>query len=188
MDTNNLLKKYGIYLALCIIVIAFGLFKTLPIIGEIASKGQEIKAAKESISDLNKNIEIAKKKNIDAMQSEKENKPIFEPMIKSDDPMVSFSNMLDTILELAKQSGLKIKTIEFKELESDPIKQNHSATHNSTLLSTQLVGTYTELQTFLREIYRYQYLIGVQKIEVTPYERDKKILVIDLGLALYSKK
>ncbi len=172
-----------------VLVVIFGFYKTIPLIGEAFSKAEEIKSKQESVADLNKNIEIAKKNNIEAMKSEPDTKLIFQPQVQSQEPMVAFSEMLDTVLELAKESGLKIKTIEFKDIpESDPVKQNHASTHNAAMLNTQLIGTYTELQTFLREVYRYQYLIGIQKVEITPYERDKKILIIDLSLALYSKK
>ncbi len=187
---NVLFKKYLIYILAIIIVIGAGLYFTIPMGQQYFTKSAEIKSKQETIDDLNKSIELAKKNQIEAMSSEqKEDKQIYEPEIKSTDMMVNFNGMLETVLNLAKEAGIKTRTIEFKTIpESDPIKQNHSGTHDATLLQAQMIGTYTELQNFLREIYRHPYLIGIEELKVSPYELDKKILVIDLSLSLYAKK
>jgi len=159
-------------------------------IGDYFSVKGEIKTKQESVEDVKKSIADAQSRKAAEQNAEvKEEKQIYEPQFKSSETMVNFNGMLETVLELAKQSGLKIKTIEFKDSpESDLVKQNHAANYDTTLLVTQVIGTYTELQNFLREIYRHQYLIGIYDLKVVPYEFDKKILIIDLSLSLYSKK
>lgn len=187
---KTVIKKYFLYLVVIVLIIIFGLFKIIPLAGNSFSKGKEVKTKQETIQDLKKSIDIAQKnKATQERSSTNDEKQIYEPQFKSSDAMVNFNEMLETTLELAKESGLKIKTIEFKDIpESDIIKQNHASNYDSTLLATQLIGTYTELQNFLREIYRHQYLIGIYDLKVVPYELDKKILIIDLSLSLYSKK
>lgn len=185
-----ILKKYILYIFVIILAFGFGLSKTIPMVGNYFSLNKDVKSKQTSIEDLKKNVEIARQNSQEREGTEvKQEKQIYEPQFKSTEVMVNFNGMLDTILELAKQSGLKIKSIEFKDIpESDLIKQNHVAEYDATLLVTQVIGTYTELQNFLREIYRHQYLIGVYDLKVVPYEFDKKILIIDLSLSLYAKK
>ena len=138
---NVLFKKYLIYILAIIIVIGAGLYFTIPMGQQYFTKSAEIKSKQETIDDLNKSIELAKKNQIEAMSSEqKEDKQIYEPEIKSTDMMVNFNGMLETVLNLAKEAGIKTRTIEFKTIpESDPIKQNHSGTHDATLLQAQMI-------------------------------------------------
>lgn len=186
----EIIKKYIAYIVLVILSIGFLFHLNLPLINSFFSTQSDIKEKKESISDLEKSVEIAKKNKIEAQaKGPLEEKLIYEPEIKSTDTMVSFNGMLETVLELSKQSGVKVKTIEFKNIpESDPIKQNHSSTHAATLLETQLIGTYTQLQNLLRDIYRHKYLMGINSLKVVPYINDKKLLIIDLAISLYAKK
>lgn len=184
-----IIKKYVIFLAIIIATVGIGLFVNLKQIPKIFSTNVEIKSKKTVIKDLNNSIELIKKKQIEEMENNiKETKSVYEPEIKSGDDL-SYGGLLETILNLAKQSGLKTKTVEFKPIpESDLIKTNHSSTHNATLLTAQMAGTYTELQNFLREIYRHRYIMSINELKVSPYEFDKKILIIDISLGLYSRK
>lgn len=168
----------------------YGLSQVIPLFGSYFTEHGNLKAKKSAVENLRRQVEIAKQNAMQEGAGLGENKKqIYDPKIKSAEVMVSFNETLETILEMAKQSGLKIKTIEFKDIpESDEIKQKHSSECNATLLVTRMIGTYAELQNFLREIYRYQYLIGIYDLKVVPYEVDKKILIVDLSLSLYAKK
>ena len=189
---NILLKKYALFLVVIVLVLFLGIKFTVPQFGNFFNSQSKIKAKKEKINDLKKNIESAKiaKQRAEAKKDEpKITKLIYESEYKAADINVNFNGMLETILEIAKQSGLKVKTIEFKSIpESDVIVQNHSSELAGTLLSSQLIGTYSQFQTFLRDIYRHQYLMGITNFKITPYPQDKKILVIDIDLSLYMKK
>lgn len=187
---NAIIKKYFIYPVFIILALAYGLSQDIPLFGSYFTEHGNLKAKKSAVENLRRKVEIEKQNAMKEGDGLGENKKqIFEPQFKSAETMVNFNEMLETILEMAKQSGLKIKTIEFKDIpESDEIKQKHSAECNVALLATRMIGTYAELQNFLREIYRYQYLIGIYDLKVVPYEVDKKILIVDLSLSLYAKK
>lgn len=188
-----IIKKYAIYIIVIIAAFVGGFFLVGPLVGEIMSSHSSISAKKEKINDLKNNLEqakIAKQK----AESKKEDEPkatklIYESEYNSYDKGVNFNSLLETVLQLAKQSGLKVKTIEFKDApESDAIIQNHGSEYEVALLAAQFVGSYTQLQTFMRDVYRHQYLMGIKDFKITPYEHDKKILIVDMSLSLYMKK
>ena len=188
---KELIKKYIAHIMLVCIALGVGLFMTVPKIPSIfITKSKSISSKEASIKDLKAQLDVIEQNKLQEQENNvKVSKIVYEPEIKSSEMMVNFNGLLEMILDLAKQNGLKTRTIEFKTIsEGDLVKQNHSGTHDATLLTAQMVGTYTELQNFLREIDRNRYLIGINEIKVSPYERDKKILIIDLSLALYAKK
>lgn len=189
---NIILKKYAVYILVIFVVLFLGIKFTIPQFGDYFTSNAKIKAKKEKINDLKKNIESAKlaKQRAESKKDEPTvAKLVYESDYKAADINVKFNGMFDTILELAKQSGLKVKTIEFKPIpESDVIIQNHSSEIAGMLLESQFIGNYTQFQTFLRDVYRHQYLIGITNFKITPYPQDKKILIIDMGLSLYMKK
>ena len=189
--SDEIIKKYLIYIVLVVLVVVGGGYYVVPAVTSFISTQEELTAKKEKVADLERQVEVAlkaKQKKEDT-STVKEEKLIYESEYSSSSEMVNFSGMFETVLALAKQSGLKVKTIKFTDSpESDPIKRDHSATHKTTLLASEFVGTYTQLQNFLREIYRHQYLMGINSLEVIPYEFDKKILLINMTLNLYAKK
>ncbi len=188
----EIIKKYLIYIAVLVLIVIFALYLLIPIASGIVQKIPQIDEKKANVENLTKELELAKKAKMEkenALSEGRVIKQIYESDIKSTDMMVNFNGMLETVLNLAKQAGLKTKTIEFKVIpEADLVKQNHSNDYDATLLIAQMYGTYTELQNFLREVYRHEYLMGIYELKITPYEADKKILIINISLSLYSKK
>ncbi len=189
---NIILKKYGIFIVAIIAVLVLGIKFIIPPFETYFTAHSKVADKKEKINDLKNKIEAAKiaKQKAEAKKDEpKETKLIYESQYNSSDININLNGMLDTVLELAKQAGLKVKTIEFKSLpESDVIIQNHSAELAGSMLAAQFIGNYTQFQTFMRDIYRHQYLMGITNFKITPYEFDKKILIIDMSLSLYLKK
>ena len=189
---ETILKKYAIFIAIIVLIFGAGIYFVAPKISEVFSVQSELSSKKSQIKNLEQDVESAKlaKQRAESKKDEpKIEKLIYESEYKSYDSKVNFNGMLETVLALAKQAGLKVKTIEFKNVpESDPIVQNHSSEYETTLLSAQFYGTYTQFQTFMRDVYRHQYLMGIKDFKIVPYEFDKKILKIDMSLALYMKK
>lgn len=185
----NILKKYIVNIVLVIIVFVFGIYANVSGVKDCIKNKSAVKAKKESVQTLNRDIEVLRKNSVENQNSEPELKKIYQPQTGETDSSIAFSSMFDTIMNFAKNADIKVRTIEFANApESDKIVQNQSASCNSTLLNTEIIGTYTELQAFLRELYRYQYLVNIQKMEIVPYEKDKKILIAKLGLVLYARK
>ena len=190
---DKLIKKYFLFVFIIIAVFVFAVIKfVVPTVDGYFNSHKNIKTKQEKIAKLKKDIEAAKLAKMEAERKKdepKSTKVIYEPNFKSGDVSINFNNMLDSVLEMAKQSGLKVKSIEFKSApESDLIVQNHPNEYLVKMLSSQFIGTYTQFQSFMREIYRHQYLIGINDFKIVPYEFNKKVLIIDMNLTLYMKK
>ncbi len=188
-----LLKKYILFLAIIVAAFVGGFFLVGSLVGDFMNMQAEISSKKEKIADLKNSIKQAEEAKRKA-ESKQEDAPvvtklIYESAYNSYDRNVNFNAMLESVLELSKQAGLKVKTIEFKDTpESDAVVQNHDSEYESALLAAQFIGSYTQFQTFMRDIYRHQYLMGIKDFKIVPYEFDKKILIVDMSLSLYMKK
>jgi len=188
-----LFKKYILFLAIIVAAFVGGFFLVGPLVGDFMNTQSEISSKKEKIADLKNSIKQAEEAKRKA-ESKQEDAPvvtklIYESAYNSYDRNVNFNAMLESVLELSKQAGLKVKTIEFKDApESDAVVQNHGSEYEAALLAAQFIGTYTQFQTFMRDVYRHQYLMGIKDFKIVPYEFDKKVLIVDMSLSLYMKK
>lgn len=114
-------------------------------------------------------------------------KQIYKPANGSSDAESACAEMFDMVIEYARYNGIKTRSIEYVyNPPEDPFVKGASAKYNVCQLNLQMVGEYGDFENFLKELYKYPYLIGFSKIEIKPYDKNKKILVINLELRLYS--
>ena len=59
--------------------------------------------------------------------------------------------------------------------------------YNVCELNMVTVGSYTELQNFFKSIMKEQYLTNLAEVELTPWEKDKKVLIAKIKLRLYTR-
>jgi len=85
-------------------------------------------------------------------------------------------------------SGLRIRSIDYNYTPSDdPIVNASVPGYNACELSFVTVGSYAQLQTFLKNLAKENYLTGVYEIYLEPYDRDKSILISKFKIRLYTK-
>ena len=114
-------------------------------------------------------------------------------MYKSDlatlDAMASFGIMFEDVIQAAKYNGLKLRSIEYAQNPPDDIiTQNVISDYNTCAVKMQLIGSYAQFRSYFEDIANYPYLINLDKISIFPYEADKKILIADVQVNLYSEK
>ena len=51
-----------------------------------------------------------------------------------------------------------------------------------------MIGTYKDFEGFLKELYKHEHFLDMASMEIVPYSRDKKILIINFQLKLYAQK
>ena len=51
-----------------------------------------------------------------------------------------------------------------------------------------MIADYKHFQAFLRDLYKHEHFLEISNIEIVPYEKDKKILLIKSQIKLYSQK
>ena len=96
--------------------------------------------------------------------------------------------MFEDIIRLLKANGLKLIGVENKSTGiEDSIVQNAGAMYNTCQINMQILGTYNHFQKFLTHLYDYPYLINISSMDVIPFDKDKKTLIINLSVILYSE-
>lgn len=150
---------------------------------EVKTKTQTVEQAKQQIAELK-----AQKENYEK-EEKVSTKPVYKNDIATIDPMSSFGVMFEDVIQSAKYNGLKLRTISYNTSPAEDIVQKNIATeYNVCAISMQLIGTYMQFRSYFQDIYNYPYLINLDKISIKPYENNKKILIADVTVTLYSAK
>lgn len=185
------MRKYKdaiLYFTLLIVCFIYALSTIKPPIVDIfmAEKGINEKTAElnEQQARLDKLLE-----NQRAKMSQSVAKNIYKPEMSGLDPEASFSVMFDDIIDMIKYNGLKVYSIEYVyNPPNDLFQQGAADKFNVCQLNVALVGDYSALGSFIKELYKYPYLVNLDKIELTPYPKNRKILLANLQIVLYSSK
>ncbi len=150
---------------------------------EVKTKTQTVEQTKQQIADLK-----AQKENYEK-EEKVSTKPVYKNDIATIDPMSSFGVMFEDVIQSAKYNGLKLRTISYNTSPAEDIVQkNISTDYNVCAISMQLIGTYMQFRSYFQDIYNYPYLINLDKISIKPYENNKRILIADVTVTLYSAK
>ncbi len=173
-----------------ILCLALGLYFFVPKVQSAITVYQEVQTKTQSVEASKKQIEELKAKKARYEQEEKTStKPVYKNDTTSIDQMSSFGVMFEDVIQSAKYNGLKLRAISYDvSPASDTILQNMSGDYNVCAISMQLIGTYMQFRSYFQDIYNYPYLINLDKISITPYEKNKKILIADVSVILYSVK
>lgn len=190
------MKKYKdiiLWTVLILLILIVLLIKTKPEIGKIIRTEKSIKEKTVQLADLQRQLDTLKQNaaNADTQKAEapKQQKNIYKPETASTEAESSFSVLFDDVIDMAKYNGIKVYSIEYKyNPAEDEFVKNASSQYNVCQLNMSLVSDYSDLESFLRELYKYPYLINVDKLEIMPYPKDKKIIISGLQLKLYASK
>ncbi len=191
----NELKKYkevGMYLAL-IIVVAVALFKqiqpkfasTINLFGQVKSQTEIAQSIEGQLSTAKQKAERKKKlRMLDDMT-----KKIYQPNGAATDSESTFAVLLDDILEITRKNHIKTHSIQSTlDPEEDVFIKGDKAHYSANKLDMKIITDYSDLKGFLEDIYKYPYLINVNNIEIYPYSKNKRILLVNLTITLYASK
>lgn len=185
------MKKYKdvvLYIVLIVLLFVWAVTKLQPKIVEYADLFKSVKEKTIERDDLKRKLDSYK-------QAEERKataqvgliKKIYRPESGMGDAESVFSSMFDLIIEYARYNGIKTRSIEYiYNPPEDEFVKGAGGRYNVCQLNLQMVGDYSDFESFLKDLYKYPYLIGFSKIEITPYEKNKKILLINLELRLYA--
>ena len=51
-----------------------------------------------------------------------------------------------------------------------------------------MIANYADFAGFLRELYKHEHFLDITNIEIAPYQKNKRILLINLQFKLYAQK
>ena len=185
-------KELIMYLAL-IIIIAVALFKqiqpkflsTINIFGEVKTQTEVADSISRQLSIAKEKAERKKKlRMLDEMT-----KKIYEPNGKATDSESTFALLLDDVIEIARKNHIKTHSIKSTlDPEEDVFIKGDKAHYSACKMEMKIISDYTDFKGFISDLYKYPYLINVNSIEVYPYTKNKRILLINLAITLYAMK
>jgi len=189
---EKFIKDNLLYLLIVIIVLGAGIYFVFTLGSQAVDNFSEINAKKEELATKQQRLEQIKK---DKMQTgsktKKESesgKVIYEVLGQQFSPEASFGIMFENILANMSNSGLRIRSIDYNYSPVDDlILQTNAPGYNACELSFVTVGSYSQLQSFLKNLAKETYLTGISEIYLEPYDKDKSILIASIKIRLYTK-
>ena len=190
----NELQKYKeslMYLAGIIVVAVFLFQKIQPEFTRTIDLYKQVGQQKDVAAGISKQLSVAKEK-----VERKKKMRLLDDMTKkvyspaegvSLDADSAFSVLLDDIIEISRKNHIKTHSIQSTLNPSEDVFVKCDKEHFSAYqLDMKIVSDYSDFEGFIRELYAYNYLININNIEIYPYQKNKRILLINLTLTLYS--
>lgn len=175
-------------IAICLIVFAFS--QAQPKIVELFNILSGISSKKTELTDAERQLETLKASATQRdAQLAGQVKKIYKPEFPGMEAESSFTVMFDDLIEMAKYNGVKIYSIEYVyNPPEDEFVKGAPDRYNVCQLSIQVIGDYSDLESFFKEVYKYPYLVNIDKIELAPYEKNKVVILGNIQLKLYTSK
>lgn len=190
----NELQKYKeslMYLAGIIVVAVFLFQKIQPEFTRTIDLYKQVGQQKDVAAGISKQLSVAKEK-----IERKKKMRLLDDMTKkvyspaegvSLDADSAFSVLLDDIIEISRKNHIKTHSIQSTLNPSEDVFVKGDKEHFSAYqLDMKIVSDYSDFEGFIRDLYAYNYLININNIEIYPYQKNKRILLINLTLTLYS--
>lgn len=178
-----------LYILLVVVGLVFSIFKLKPAVVDTYHTVSDISTKTAQSADLDRQLEQLKANEAQKMSLAGQPKNIYKPSEAGLDAEASFTVIFDDIIEMAKYNGIKIYSIQYNyNPAEDEVVKGAGTQYNVCQLDMQLISDYPDLESFLKELYKYPYLVNINKIELAPYQKNKKILLTNLQLKLYSSK
>lgn len=191
---EKLIKENIIYILIPILLFAAGCYFSYVKISEAVKNYNELVEKKQDIKTKQarlETLEAAKARQSKETESKKEarsGKVIYEVLDQQFSPEASFGIMFENVLSNIANSGLRVRSIDYNySPQEDKILQTNMPGYNSCELSFTAVGTYSQLQTFFKNIVKENYLTNIHEIYIEPYDKDKTILISKFKVRLYTK-
>ena len=183
------MDKYSIYLkkfqiAIGILVIALiaviaMIVKTVPEVQRIMQIQEEHKTQSASLADAER--KLADLKDV--------SKFFFKPITEGLDSEAAISDEFGEILQLMRDNKIKVRSVNYDyDPKDDNFVKNVPFKYHVCRITADMVANYASFASFLRELYKHEHFLDIVKIEITPYDKNKRILLVSVEIKLYAQK
>lgn len=194
------MEKYSVYLkkfqiAIGIVAVALVVFivlivKTVPQIKTIANIQNDYKTQSSTLADTERKLEELKDA---AARKEAENenvmKAFFKPIEQGLDTEAVISDEFGEILQIIRDNKIKTRSVKYDyDPQDDNFVKNAANRYHVCRVSAEMIGNYANLENFLRELYKHEHFLDISKVEIAPYEKNKRILLASVQFKLYAQR
>jgi len=187
------LKKFKIAVSViigAIVVFGFLIAKTVPEIQKITDIQRDYKSTTSTLADAERKLQ-GLKDNIEAKKIENANmvKAFFKPINGGTDTESVISDEFGEILQIIRENKIKTRSIKYDyDPQDDNFVKNVGNKYHVCRITAEMVGNYSNFESFLRELYKHEHFLEISKIEIVPYEKNKRILLVNLQIKLYAQR
>ncbi len=192
MNIQDFLKIYRealLFVLLGIILIFAGIQQVKPKINEFISNRNDITQKKVAIENIDKQLVVVQQQMARLekarIANDRIDKVVFQPRTLSLDNESGFSILFNDVFEMAKSNNIKTYSIQYDYNPSDDAFVAAQKGYNVCLLKMKIIGSYTDFENFLTDLYKYPYLVSISSYDIVPYYKDKNVLLIKLGVKVY---
>lgn len=175
-----------------VIILILALLGIKQVVGSISktqSTLSEHKAQQEKLNEVKKKLEEFEKAKQEMLNKQNKIKPVFSQKMAPEDSIASFGGMFEDIIDYVKMNGIMLRSVEYNlNPPEDPIYSAFPNLYNVCKVNLFIIGTYAQMEGFLRDLTVYPYFINLSDMNVEPYEKDKEYLLVNISITLYSKK
>lgn len=187
------LKKFQIAIAIAaaaLIGFIFLIAKTVPQIQTISNIQNDYKTQSSTLADTERKLEELKAA---AARKEAENenvmKAFFKPIEQGLDTEAVISDEFGEILQIIRENKIKTRSVKYDyDPQDDNFVKNAANRYHVCRVSAEMIGTYANLENFLRELYKHEHFLDISKVEIAPYEKNKRILLASVQFKLYAQR
>ncbi len=183
-------KTVILILLLTFIVLGYIISRIVPIVTDIYTISKDYETALTTLADKERTLSNLEEK-IKKFEAESQNtaKAVYKPIERGIDTESIIANEFAEILTLIRGNSIKTRSIKYEyDPKDDNFVKNVPDKYNVAKLDIEMVATYKEFESFLRELYKHEHFLDIASFEIVPYAKDKKILVIKFQLKLYAQK
>ena len=88
-----------------------------------------------------------------------------------------------------RDNKVKARSIKYDyDPQDDNFVKNAGAKYHVCRITADMVANYSNFEGFLRDLFKHEHFLEISKLEIVPYQKDKKILLINLQIKLYAQK
>lgn len=189
------MDKYKKYLG--VIVFAVAIFAvTVVLTTQLMNKYMTWKSLQLEVADVSQKLEQQQQaQRTVQMKMKKLKESVLNSQKKIYTPVEDFGNdkndtlfftLYNDVIEMVKANAIKIKSIDYKYNPEGDLFVEQGTTYFVCDVNLDIVSNYVNLGKLIQDLYQYPYYIKINKIEVYPYPKDKKILLSTISLRLYA--
>lgn len=193
---NEKLKQFLI--PIMIVVLTFGLlFMLLTKVANniqsmisyrnnISLKVSELNMKQDKLDAFKKQAELEAKKD---SQSIANDKAFYKPAAEGLDTEAVIVGEFNEILELIRANKIKVRSMksDYDPSDDEFVKGTPDAYYVARL-NLEMISDYTSFNNFLKELYKHEHFLDIESVEIVPYKKNKRILLINFKIKLYARK
>lgn len=192
-DYKVYMKKFKIAVSIfagSIVVFGFLISKVVPEVQRIIDIQDQHKTQSSTLADAERKLQ-GLKDSAEAKKVENENmvKAFFKPISGGTDTESVISDEFAEILQLIRENKIKTRSIKYDyDPQDDNFVKNVGNKYHVCRITAEMIANYSNFENFLRELYKHEHFLEISKIEILPYEKNKRILLVNLQLKLYAQR